>query len=185
MPCLHWTRSSRPKWWARPTSPAFSIGALAICKSTPPRRSKSCLRSASSWRKRPGSPTARMRSGPFMSDVADMLTMTATVRRETRAANTLGAFGVATVADHITGLACAIQPLSGKDELRFGRSMPDATHKMYVEGAPDILPRDTVVVTAGDVYWTGSPAFEVIGPLMGQGGLIEMSMVPLRRHVEN
>lgn len=120
-----------------------------------------------------------------MSDVADMLTMTATVRRETRAANTLGAFGVATVADHITGLACAIQPLSGKDELRFGRSMPDATHKMYVEGAPDILPRDTVVVTAGDVYWTGSPAFEVIGPLMGQGGLIEMSMVPLRRHVEN
>ena len=120
-----------------------------------------------------------------MSDVADLLTMTATVRRATRTANTFGAFGAATWADHLTGVKCAIQPLSGSDMIRFGKSAPDATHKMFVESAPDILPRDTVLVTAGTVYWTGSPTFEVIGPLDGEGGLTEVSVIPLRRYVEN
>ena len=65
-----------------------------------------------------------------------------------RVADTVDSGGgpIETQNNHLTGVLCRIQPVSGSENVRYGRENNRITHDVFVEGGQDITAEDFVIV---------------------------------------
>jgi len=93
----------------------------------------------------------------------------ATISRRTLAATSYGAAQKPTWSNHLTTVACAVQPLTAREMEAFGKLTGEVTHRMFTAAGQDILPRDRVVV--------GSTTYEIEGSVDAAGRSHHMELL--------